>query len=126
MTLEEDKTLISQSATTTTAPKEGSLIQIYGPNLGQRYVLDQAEHSIGRDAANDIVIDSDTVSRNHAHIFVINQQVVLKDLGSTNETRVNQRHVDRCVLRDGDTVQWGRLQLEVRLPSVATRAAREG
>ena len=107
MPIEEDKTQVSNVAPAEDAPKEASLIQIYGPNLGQRYVIDRPEIKIGRDASNDIVIDSDTVSRSHARLFVLNKRVLVKDLKSTNGSRINDEEVDQKELRNGDQLKIG-------------------
>lgn len=107
MPIEEDKTQVSNVVPAEDAPKEASLIQIYGPNLGQRYVIDQPEIKIGRDASNDIVIDSDTVSRSHARLFVLNKRVLVKDLKSTNGSRINDEEVDQKELRNGDQLKIG-------------------
>ena len=107
MPIEEDKTQVSNVVAAEDAPKEASLIQIYGPNLGQRYVIDRPEIKIGRDASNDIVIDSDTVSRSHARLFVLNKRVLVKDLKSTNGSRINDEEVDQKELRNGDQLKIG-------------------
>ena len=47
------------------------LVVIYAPvpsDLGRRHVLDRELVTIGRDRENDIVLDSDSVSRRHARV----------------------------------------------------------
>ena len=81
---------------------------------------------VGRGRGADVVLSEPTISRAHAALGFDGAGFFVQDLGSTNETRVNEVHVERCALRDGDTVQWGRLRVEVKLPSGAASAAREG
>ncbi|MDO9254564.1 MAG: FHA domain-containing protein [Bacteroidales bacterium] len=64
--------------------------------------------TIGRDATNNIVLNDNTVSRNHAHLFISgNGQVVIKDLGSSNGTFVNGNKISEQMLRAGDVVKCG-------------------
>lgn len=88
-------------------PKEASLVQIYGPNLGQRHIIDSQEIVLGRDSRNEIVIDSDTVSRSHAKVYFDENRIFIKDLKSTNGTRVNDLEINTCVLQNGDHIKIG-------------------
>jgi pSer/pThr/pTyr-binding forkhead associated (FHA) protein len=75
---------------------------------GERRLLKAGAMTIGRDAANDLVLlDDPKVSRSHAELHKRDGQWVLQDLGSSNGTRVNQRPVQRHPLRDGDRIQLG-------------------
>jgi len=91
------------------------LIEIYGDNKGRKVILDKDETTIGRGFNNEIVIDSNAVSRNHAVIYKKDSysediKVYIKDLGSTNGTYVKDRQipVKRGVeLTDGVTIKIG-------------------
>jgi two-component system cell cycle response regulator len=88
------------------------LVVIYAPvasDLGRRHVLDQELISIGRDRENDIVLDSDSVSRRHARIEHRDGRIYLTDLDSTNGTYVNDdtEPVRDAQLRRGDQVKIG-------------------
>jgi ABC-type multidrug transport system ATPase subunit len=48
-----------------------------------------ARMSIGRDASNDVVLDDPNVSRFHAEVAPADGAVVLRDLGSSNGTRLD-------------------------------------
>lgn len=79
-----------------------------GKNLGQSYSLNRAfPISIGRSRVNEILIDDVTVSGQHCRIIPENGKHVLYDLGSTNGTFVNEKKVQRAVLRQGDVVKVG-------------------
>lgn len=69
--------------------------------------------TIGRAPENDIHIDNLAVSDHHARLFSEGVRMVIEDLGSLNGTYVNDLRVDRAVLRDGDTIQIGRHQLQL-------------
>ena len=104
--MEDEKTRISIPAPRQTGPKNSSLVQIYGPNLGQRYIIDQPTISLGRDESNDIVLADENVSRIHAEITV-GDEVTLVDQESTNGSRVNDDEVKQAVLANGDLIQLG-------------------
>jgi pSer/pThr/pTyr-binding forkhead associated (FHA) protein len=68
--------------------------------------------SIGRSPDNDIVIDEESVSSEHARIDLIPSQlmeglidVFIEDLGSTNGTFVNQVPVKRQQLQNFDYIR---------------------
>lgn len=87
-------------------------VVIYSPNesdLGRRHVLSKRVINIGRDRDNDIVLDSDSVSRRHARVEHRDGQVFVLDLDSTNGTFVNDdgEPVTEMQLRKGDHVKIG-------------------
>ncbi|MEU0098038.1 DUF1707 and FHA domain-containing protein [Streptomyces sp. NPDC006267] len=74
---------------------------------------------IGRDPANGLRLNHETVSRLHAELSARNGRWVLRDLGSTNGTCVNgQRLVGSIPVRDGDQVSFGRMSFRLTAPSV--------
>ena len=84
------------------------LVMQTGPNPGKVFALEKPDITIGRDIANDIVINDAEVSRKHARLFVQGDQYILEDLGSTNGTFVNgARIASPHVLESGDNVQMG-------------------
>ncbi|MEJ8855360.1 FHA domain-containing protein [Variovorax robiniae] len=66
---------------------------------------------LGRDATNDVVIDSSSASRKHARITVEPAFVTIEDLGSSNGTFVNGVRIDRQVLAHGDEVRIGTFEI---------------
>jgi diguanylate cyclase (GGDEF)-like protein len=90
------------------AAKDAALVVIYGLDLGKKYSLDQPTVVVGRSAKADIQVDQEAVSRNHAKIINTGKTIILRDLGSTNGTYVNDELIDEYVLRDGDLVKIGR------------------
>jgi Nif-specific regulatory protein len=68
--------------------------------------------TIGRAPTNQIVIKDERCSRNHAELFVSQDQWVLRDLESRNGTLVGEHRISGdCVLRPGDVIRIGRCQL---------------
>jgi diguanylate cyclase (GGDEF)-like protein len=88
--------------------REGCLVIIYGDDLGRRVPLGNEPCIIGRSSKCDVQLDQESVSRNHARISRQRATYVIRDLGSTNGTYVNDELVDEVVLRDGDQIKVGR------------------
>ncbi len=82
---------------------------------------------IGRHESNDIQLPSRAVSNFHAEILKEDGTLVIRDLGSTNGTRVNGERVDRSPVSPGDSIRIGNhvLSLQVRAPA-ATPAFASG
>ncbi|HEV2892056.1 MAG TPA: DUF3662 and FHA domain-containing protein [Frankiaceae bacterium] len=66
---------------------------------------------VGRGSQAHLRLDDTGVSRQHAEIRREGDDVVLVDLGSTNGTSVNGRHVERVRLTPGDRIELGRCVL---------------
>ena len=89
-----------------------------GPKRGMVFPLRDRPVTIGRDRGSTIRVDDSKVSRHHA---VIEEQAgswVIRDLGSTNCTFVNDEAVTQAILKDGDSIRVG--PLEMKLAGVAT------
>jgi general secretion pathway protein A len=79
-------------------------------------LLEQAEARsfpfvIGRSNANDLVIIDKEVSRRHALIDCIGGIYVVEDLNSKNGILVNQKRRARALLRSGDIISFGQVDV---------------
>jgi diguanylate cyclase (GGDEF)-like protein len=88
------------------------LVIVYAPtpeSLGKRFVLDKDSIIIGRDRENDIVLNSDSISRRHCRIEYRGTRVYAVDLDSTNGTFVNDdiEPITDILLRRGDQIKIG-------------------
>ncbi len=88
--------------------KEACLVVIYGMELGKKFNLNRAQIIIGRSSKADIQIDQESVSRNHCKIINTGKAILLRDMGSTNGTYINDELIDEYVLKDGDFIKVGR------------------
>jgi diguanylate cyclase (GGDEF)-like protein len=88
--------------------KEACLVLIYGTDLGKKYNLEKPSIIIGRSPKSDIQVDQEAVSRNHAKIINNGKVLLVRDLGSTNGTFVNENAIEETELRDGDQIKIGR------------------
>lgn len=90
------------------APQSYQLVMRSGPTPGKTIDLTQNEITIGRDIANDIVINDAEVSRKHARLISQAGSYVLEDVGSTNGTFVKgQRLMGPHLLRPGELILLG-------------------
>ena len=88
--------------------KEACLVIIYGDELGKKYNLNTNSVVVGRSSKCDIQIDQESISRNHSKIVNTGKSILVRDLGSTNGTYVNDEPIEEYVLRDGDLIKIGR------------------
>ncbi len=104
----------------TSAATEGpSLVVRKGPQPGERFFLDRAKLTIGRDPLSDIFLNDMTVSRIHAVLECTGGAVEVTDSGSLNGTYLNGQLVDSAQLADGDILQVGTFQMVFFLGSGA-------
>ncbi|HEX6584552.1 MAG TPA: FHA domain-containing protein [Thermoleophilaceae bacterium] len=90
------------------------------PNQGTEVPVEPGA-TIGREGC-DITLSDPDVSRRHAAIQIVRDEVSIEDLGSTNGTFVNgQRIEERRRLSDGDEIQIGSTVWRLRAPASATR-----
>ncbi len=83
-----------------------------GPNKGQRFPLKRRSTVLGRGKSADISLDDDSVSVRHAQIEIHSKdKITIKDLASTNGTRVNGKLVSAIKIRNGDQIQLGKTKL---------------
>ncbi len=71
---------------------------------GRHIPLDKAVITLGRDRANQVILDSPIVSRRHAQIRLRFGHYVLFDLGSTSGTKVNGKPIQEATLQPGDVI----------------------
>src|ERR1043165_5832084 len=90
-----------------------SFIVKEGP-LGGGLLEVEAQVVLGRGIA-DVVIDDPEISRRHALVRVVGDDVEIDDLDSLNGTWVNGRRIHGTMrLRPGDVVRLGRSVLELQ------------
>jgi diguanylate cyclase (GGDEF)-like protein len=88
------------------------IVVMYGAELGKRVELTAAPFGIGRSSRNELPLDQESVSRNHARITFDGRDYWLEDLNSTNGTFINDSPVSQQRLSDGDQLRIGRCILK--------------
>lgn len=80
---------------------------VSGPQKGSRIPLKGSTFTIGRGEDNDIVVQSESISRNHASLFATDTGFVVRDNDSKNGVIVNGTRRAETRLKTGDQVQIG-------------------
>lgn len=86
---------------------------------GKRHPLTRARNVIGRGSDADITISDAGSSRKHVEILWDGERAMLRDLGSTNGTKVNGSKVREAPLPTDTTITIGRTDLVFRVVAVA-------
>jgi transcriptional regulator with GAF, ATPase, and Fis domain len=90
-----------------------ALLVTSGERKGEQHVLEGDLLRIGKSAANDLVLDDTTVSRDHCEIVRDEKGYLLRDLGSTNGTLLDGAEIREGYLRPGAVITVGRIELKV-------------
>lgn len=110
MTVREEDTTVARGEDAVVKPGERRpyLLVLSGSGIGRSLRIEKRSYTIGRAVDADFRLEDDGISRHHAKVVVLSQGVVLlKDLGSTNGTFVNDEPVAAHPLAEGDRVQLG-------------------
>ena len=71
--------------------------------------------TVGRSTDNQVVIPHASLSRRHTRIVYADGSFVVHDMGSTNGTKLNGKHVGSCVLADKDEIAIGDIVLRFEI-----------
>lgn len=71
------------------------------------FLLEAPQFTIGRGDGNSLCLPDQSISRYHAEIIRLGNDFLLRDLGSTNGSFVNDDRVSEQLLNDGDTIRFG-------------------
>lgn len=88
-------------------------LRVIGGKLKQREYVLELPAIIGRSSGADVSIPDNGVSRQHCEIFEASGIVRIRDLGSTNGTRVGGKKVDEALLRPHDQISVGPATFEI-------------
>jgi transcriptional regulator with GAF, ATPase, and Fis domain len=73
-----------------------------------------AKLRVGKADDNDLVLADDTVSRHHCELTRSNDGVHVRDLGSTNGTRVQGARVSEAIVQPGTVLRVGEIEIALR------------
>lgn len=96
-----------QRAAPLAGPGSMSLRVISGSASPPAFPLTQSVVTIGRAADNNVMVDDEMASRQHARIVSSGDVHTIYDLGSANGTLVNGRPVTQQPIRPGDQITIG-------------------
>lgn len=83
-----------------------------GPDKGRKLKLTKDLVRIGKKEDCELRISDKTVSRNHVEIKQVENAYLLRDLGSTNGTYINDTQVKEAYLAPGDIITLGNTNIE--------------
>jgi len=89
---------------------------------GRTYELKADKTTVGRVSDNAFEIPEASVSSHHAEILLRGTEVLVRDLNSTNGTFINGERVTEAVLKSGQILRLG--TIEMRLETGAPAAAK--
>ena len=84
---------------------------VAGPDAGRSASASRRSFEVGTHPTSDLVLTDEHVSRRHLRIDVEERECVVRDLGSTNGTRVGGVRVRVAPLDDGAIIECGRSRL---------------
>ncbi len=112
----ESKTLVLSGAALLELGVGGwSIIADSGPEKGQVIAIKQ-KTLIGRALECDISILEPGLSRQHAELDIVDDEMIIRDLGSSNGTYLNGNKITQSVCRQGDVLQFERIKFIVQAP----------
>ena len=101
-------------------PESLVLIVTTGAARGQNVVVGDRLR-IGKAAENDLVLPDDAVSRYHCELERTATGVLVRDLGSTNHTRIGRSVITEATLAPGASLTVGDVELVLRVEARASR-----
>ena len=113
----EEEQLQDKTSTPASAEPLASLVVYRGGQLVDQKTIHKFPFVIGRSSANDLVVLDKEVSRRHALIDRIGGIFVIEDLNSKNGILINRTRRSRALLRSGDIISFGQLDVSFHAAS---------
>ena len=92
---------------------------------GRTYELKVEKTTVGRVDDNAFCIPEQSVSSHHAEILLRGGDVVVRDLNSTNGTFIQGNQVSEAVLKPGQILRLGNLQIRLESEQSATAGKKQ-
>src|SRR5580704_2424495 len=80
---------------------------------GRTFELNIERTTVGRVEDNTFQIADGSVSSHHAEIVLRGSDIVIRDIGSTNGTFINNEKITEAVLKPGQTLRFGQVELKI-------------
>ena len=90
---------------------------------GRTHELKVDKTTIGRVEDNVFQIAEPSVSSHHCEVWLRGNEVVIKDLNSTNGTFIDDEKISESVLKPGHTLRLGQIELRLEDGAAAPTAA---
>jgi pSer/pThr/pTyr-binding forkhead associated (FHA) protein len=99
-----------------------TLVFLAGPMQGKSIKLFKRRTVIGR-ASGDIIIKDNAVSKEHAEVAYEDGQLLIRDLNSSNGTKLNGGQVFEAVISHNDEITLGGSVIRVEIKQTAASAS---
>lgn len=80
---------------------------------GRSFELNVERTTVGRVEDNAFQIADSSVSSHHAEILLRGAEIVIKDLDSTNGSFINNEKISEAVLKPGQTLRFGQVEIKI-------------
>jgi len=95
-----------------------------GSRAGSRWVARRLPFSVGRSPEDDLRIEADGVWDHHARVELRDRQRAVLIASEQARTSVNGQPIREAILRNGDTLELGSIQLQFSLSPALHRGLR--
>ena len=95
----------------TAAPRSNAILKLKAAGRTRLIVFDTQDLSLGRANENDTSVEDPEMSRKHAVFKRSREGCTVEDMGTSNGTSVNGQTVPRAVLKHGDVVKIGEVEI---------------
>lgn len=103
------------------APTMAKLVVLTESLKGLAHELKVERTTVGRVEDNTFQIAESSVSSHHCEILLKGNDVVVKDLNSTNGTFINGERITEAPLKPGQTLRLGQIELKLDGPAPASK-----
>ena len=93
------------------APRTNAILKLKAAGRTRLIVFDTQDLTLGRANENDLSVDDPEMSRKHAVFKRSREGCAVEDMGTSNGTAVNGQTVQRAVLKHGDVVKIGEVEI---------------
>ncbi len=95
----------------TAAPRTQAILKVKVGTRTRLIVFDTQDLTFGRATENDVSVDDPEISRRHAVFKRSREGCTVEDMGTSNGTTVNGQAAGRAVLKHGDVVVMGGVEI---------------
>jgi DNA-binding NtrC family response regulator len=105
--------LLEEVAADFTRQKPGGVfVVLSGPDRGEQVILEERQITIGSAPSCDLVLSDRTVSRRHVTVSLESEQVLVRDLSSTNGSFTHGSRFKEIAIGHGAELQLGKTMLK--------------
>ncbi len=99
------------------------LVVLNAGMAGRSHELKVDKTTIGRVEDNSFQIAEPSVSSHHCEILVRGEEIVVKDLNSTNGTFINGQKIIEGVLKTGQVLRVGQIEIRLEIGTASATAS---